>query len=70
MYIQNSTVQSIYVTTNASLPDRIESFAKEITKFKDDIELTFQISIDDFPEKHNKVRKFENLSLFHGAHPT
>ena len=34
LYIQNSTVQSIYVTTNASLPDRIESFAKEITKFK------------------------------------
>ena len=61
LYIQNSTVQSIYVTTNASLPDRIENFAKEITKFKDDIELTFQISIDDFPEKHNKVRKIENL---------
>ena len=61
LYIQNSSVQSIYVTTNASLPDRIENFAKEITKFKNDIELTFQISIDDFPEKHNKVRKIENL---------
>ena len=57
LYIQNSTVQSIYVTTNASLPDRIESFAKEITKFKDDIELTFHISIDDFPEKHNFLLK-------------
>ena len=61
LYIKNSTVQSIYVTTNASLPDRIENFVKEITKFNNNIELTFQISIDDFPEKHDKVRKIENL---------
>ena len=61
LYILNSTIQSIYVTTNASLPDRIENFVKEITNFKDSIELTFQISIDDFPEKHNKVRKIDNL---------
>ncbi len=61
LYIMNSTVQSIYITTNASLPDRVEEFATEITKFRKDIELTFQISIDDFPEKHDKVRKIENL---------
>tara|TARA_B100001123_G_C15156767_1_gene965817 strand:+ start:99 stop:1202 length:1104 start_codon:yes stop_codon:yes gene_type:complete len=61
LYIKNSTIQSIYVTTNASLPDRIENFVKEITKFDSNIELTFQISIDDFPEKHDKVRKIENL---------
>jgi len=61
LYIKNSTVQSIYVTTNASLPERVELFAKEITKLDKNIELTFQISIDDFPEKHNKVRKIENL---------
>lgn len=61
LYIKNSTVQSIYITTNASLPDRIEEFAKEITNFKKNIELTFQISIDDFPEKHDTVRKIPNL---------
>ena len=60
-YIKNTTVQSIYVTTNGSLPNRIENFAKEVTNFKNDIELTVQISIDDFPKKHNKVRKIENL---------
>ena len=60
LYIKNSTVQSIYITTNASLPERVEEFAKEIIKFKENIELTFQISIDDFPEKHDKVRKIEN----------
>ena len=56
LYIQNSTIQSIYVTTNASLPERVEAFAKEITEFKNDIELTFQISIDDFPEKNQILR--------------
>jgi len=61
LYIKNSTVQSIYVTTNGSLPDRVELFVKEIKKFDNNIELTFQISIDDFPEKHDKVRKIENL---------
>ena len=61
LYIKNSTVQSMYITTNASLPDRVENFANEITAFEKNIELTFQISIDDFPEKHNKVRKIENL---------
>ena len=61
LYISNSTIQSIYITTNASLPDRIENFANEITKFNKDIELTFQISIDDFPRNHDKVRKIKNL---------
>jgi MoaA/NifB/PqqE/SkfB family radical SAM enzyme len=60
-YLTNTTVQSIYVTTNASLPDRIKNFVNEITAFDNDVELTFQISIDDFPEEHNKVRKLKNL---------
>ncbi len=60
-YIDNTTIQSIYITTNGSLPDRILDFAKTISKYKNDIELTFQISIDDFPEKHNSVRKIKNL---------
>ena len=61
LYIKNTTIQSIYVTTNASLPDRVESFAKAVTELDKNIELTFQISIDDFPSNHNKVRKIENL---------
>ena len=31
LYIKNTTIQSIYITTNGSLPDRIESFAKNIS---------------------------------------
>jgi len=61
LYIQNTTIQSIFITTNGSLPDRVESFVKEITKFNEDIEIGIQISIDDFPEKHNRVRKIPDL---------
>tara|TARA_B100000959_G_scaffold155990_1_gene163532 strand:- start:3568 stop:4668 length:1101 start_codon:yes stop_codon:yes gene_type:complete len=61
LYVQNTTVQSIYVTTNGSLPDRAENFAKTIISLEKDIELTFQISIDDMPDEHNRVRKIDNL---------
>ena len=61
LYIKNTTIQSIYVTTNGSLPDRVERFAKELSKKYPEIELSFQISIDDLPEEHNKVRKINNL---------
>tara|TARA_B100000787_G_scaffold66048_1_gene48457 strand:+ start:292 stop:1392 length:1101 start_codon:yes stop_codon:yes gene_type:complete len=61
LYIKNSTIQSIYITTNASLPDRVENFVKEITSLEKKIELGIQISIDDFPAQHNKVRKIKNL---------
>ena len=61
LYIKNTNIQSIYVTTNASLPDRVEDFAKVVTHLDKDIELTVQISIDDLPDKHDKVRKIKDL---------
>ena len=61
LYIQNTTIQSIYITTNGSLPERTLSFAKKIIDKYKHIELTFQISIDDMPEKHNAVRKVKKL---------
>ena len=60
-YLKNSTIQSIYVTTNASLPERIENFTNEISSFAPDVELCFQISIDDLPKRHDSVRKIKNL---------
>ena len=60
-YLLNTTIQSIYITTNASLPDRIKNFAEEISKFSSKTELTFQISIDDLPSNHNRVRKIKDL---------
>ena len=61
IYLDNTTIQSIYVTTNGSLPDRAFRFAKEISDYSKDVELTFQISIDDFSANHDKVRKIDGL---------
>jgi len=61
LYIKNTTIQSMYITTNASLPDRVVNFAETIINFDKDIELTFQISIDDMPKEHDRVRKISNL---------
>ena len=61
LYIKNTNIQSIYVTTNASLPDRVEDFTKTIIYLDKNIELTFQISIDDLPDNHDKVRKIKKL---------
>ena len=43
------------------MPDRAENFAKEIVSYDKKIELTFQISIDDMPKEHDRVRKISNL---------
>ncbi len=61
IYIKNTTIQSIYITTNASLPNRILNFVNEINNYNSNIELNIQISIDDMPERHNAVRKIDNL---------
>ena len=45
LYIKNTTIQSIYVTTNGSLPDRVIKFCKNISSEYNHIELTIQISI-------------------------
>ena len=61
LYILNSNIDSIYITTNGSLPERVKNFIETIVKFKSDIELSFQISIDALPEKHNQIRKIKDL---------
>ena len=38
-FIHMQTIQSIFITTNGSLPDRVESFIEEIIKFDSDIEI-------------------------------
>ena len=61
IYLKNTLIQSMYITTNASLPNRIENFAKTINSIDKELELNFQISIDDLPERHDKIRKINNL---------
>ncbi len=60
-YIDNTTIQSIYITTNGSLPERVISYAREIHNYNSKIEQSFQISVDHFPENHDRVRKIKDL---------
>ena len=60
-YIDNTTIQSMYVTTNGSLPERVINFAKVVSKMDNQLDLCFQISIDHLPEQHNKIRKIDKL---------
>ena len=60
-YIDNTTIQSIYITTNGSLPERVIAYAKEIHKYNNKIEQSFQISVDHFPDNHDTVRKIKDL---------
>ena len=60
-YIDNTTIQSIYITTNGSLPDRALNFVKEINNYNSEIEINLQISIDALRDDHDKIRKIEGL---------
>ena len=60
-YIRNTTIRSLYITTNGSLPERVIDFAKKVSDMDKSLELCFQISIDHIPEKHNQIRKIQNL---------
>ena len=60
-YIKNTTIRSLYITTNGSLPERVIDFAKKVSDMDKSLELCFQISIDHIPEKHNQIRKIQNL---------
>ena len=61
LYIKNTTIRSLYITTNGSLPERVIDFAKKVSDMDKSLELCFQISIDHIPEKHNQIRKIKNL---------
>ena len=61
LYIKNTTIRSMYITTNGSLPERVINFAKVVSKMDNQLDLCFQISIDHLPEQHNKIRKIDKL---------
>ena len=61
IYYSNTSIDSIFITSNGSLTDRIEELIKfKENKFKNK-KLIFSYSLDDYPENHNKVRKIKNL---------
>jgi len=61
LYCKNTPIESIYITSNGSLPDRAVKTLYFITNKYKNIKINVQLSIDDIGERHDKIRKIENL---------
>ena len=61
IYITNSKVQSLFITSNGSLPDRIESYLTKLSNKFPNNKFVFSYSIDNIEKKHDKIRKIEGL---------
>ncbi len=61
LWLRNTQIQSIFITSNGSLPDRMEAFSRTLNEEFPDRKIIFSLSIDNFPEEHNKLRKIKNL---------
>ena len=61
IYFKNTNINSIFITSNGSLPDRMIKFCEEITRKFPEKKLFFSLSIDSFEEEHNKIRKVKNI---------
>ena len=61
IYITNSKVQSLFITSNGSLPDRIETYLTKLSNKFPNNKFVFSYSIDNIEEKHDKIRKIKGL---------
>ncbi len=61
LYLRNTNVESLFITTNGSLPDRIQSFIADLQAEFPDRKLIFSFSIDALGQKHDEIRKIDGL---------
>ena len=60
-YLENTSIESIYINTHGGFPDRIAKFASALRGQLGKRKIIFSLSIDDFEDQHNKNRKVNNL---------
>jgi len=60
-YFENSSIDSIYVTTHGGATDRVQSFVERIAPRFPDRKLIISISIDHLGERHDQNRKVQGL---------
>ena len=70
IYFKNTNINSIFITSNGSLPDRMIKFCEYFTKNFPEKKIFFSLSIDSFEEEHNKIRKVDKIfqsciNIFH-----
>lgn len=60
-YYRNTGVRSIYITSNGGFPDRVERFARTVAEEFPDRKLIISLSVDAFPDDHDRIRKVKGL---------
>lgn len=60
-YYANTSIRSIYITSNGSFPDRAEDFATGVSASFPDRKLIVSLSVDGFPEDHDRIRRVDGL---------
>lgn len=61
IWYKNSTAQTVSITTNGSMPDKIEDFCQKISK--KNIPVFFLFSYDFIGEKHSEYRRLKDLHI-------
>lgn len=62
-YFTNSSVQSIFITSNGYFTERTKKICETILEKFPSKEIFIALSIDDLPEKHDAIRKVKGLFL-------
>lgn len=60
-YFYNTSVGSIFITSNGYFTDRVGSFCDEVLTAFPDRELFIAISVDALPDRHDSIRKVRGL---------
>jgi MoaA/NifB/PqqE/SkfB family radical SAM enzyme len=60
-YFRNTGIRSLFITSNGSLPDRIEKFINTLTREFPGRKIIFSFSIDGMPEEHDRIRRIAGL---------
>lgn len=60
-WLKNTNVRSLFITSNGSLTKRMEKFTTALVKEFPGRKIVFSLSIDAYPEEHNKIRKIDGL---------
>jgi len=60
-YFRHTGIESIFITTNGSLPDRIETFIRTLQAEFPDRKLIFSFSIDELGAAHDDIRRIKGL---------
>ncbi len=61
IWYKNTPIKSIVVTSNGSMPDRIENFCKKAQK--NNLPVTFFFSYDFIGEQHSEYRRLKDLHI-------